>query len=141
MIRRPPRPPLFPYTTLFRSPEPLFCGRTRGREACDLDSRRATLKAEDVRQPAEDQRPPCGQVRSEHETPDGNGDHATLIGPDSRMPKPTPERSSVAPTVLRLPREGALEHTRLETGDTGPRSASQALSLEPVPARVGLINH
>src|SRR5258707_11769445 len=30
MIRRPPRSTLFPYTTLFRSPDPTRCGRLRG---------------------------------------------------------------------------------------------------------------
>src|SRR5258707_7526467 len=29
MIRRPPRSPLFPYTTLFRSPQDRIAGRTR----------------------------------------------------------------------------------------------------------------
>src|SRR6266542_6861570 len=32
MIRRPPRSPLFPYTTLFRSPRPLVAGRVGDRE-------------------------------------------------------------------------------------------------------------
>src|SRR5256885_9469538 len=64
MIRRPPRSTLFPYTTLFRSPEPR--GRLRqekaaGRKgACDA----AAVAAPDHRLAAE----PQGPARSEEHT-------------------------------------------------------------------------
>src|SRR5258707_6273892 len=40
MIRRPPRSTLFPYTTLFRSPEPAVCARGH-RQPRTADARRA----------------------------------------------------------------------------------------------------
>src|SRR5438309_5953249 len=53
MNRRPPRPTLFPYTTLFRSAEYLF-GRTHGRGAYDPGGRDGQLdERHDLRGPAD----------------------------------------------------------------------------------------
>src|SRR5438874_12428703 len=62
MIRRPPRSTLFPYTTLFRSPDALRpCGRDpRGDRAAHADLRRHELR--------EDRPPGERPVRSEEHT-------------------------------------------------------------------------